>query len=172
MLPVRWCDRDRTPRCTHRVATVALTRSALARAAGVAPSAVRSYERAGVLPEPARTAKGYRVYGPDDVERLRFVRRAQELGFTLGEITGLLALAVSAGDPCEDVRAQAEAHRDDVAAKVRDLERIRDTLDGLVAACHDHAPTAPCPILDALRHDDGPVHTDSTDDDPTDQPSP
>ena len=135
---------------------MALTRSALARAAGVAPSAVRYYERAGVLPEPARTAKGYRVYGPDDVDRLRFVRRAQELGFSLGEIAGLLDLAVSEGDPCDDVRARAEAHRADVAAKVRDLERIRDTLDGLIAACHDHAPTDSCPILDALRHDDDP----------------
>ena len=133
---------------------MALTRSALARSAGVTPSAVRYYERAGVLPEPARTAKGYRVYGPADVERLRFVRRAQELGFTLDEITGLLALAVSEDDPCDDVRARAEAHRADVAAKVRDLERIRDTLDGLIAACHDHAPTDSCPILDALRHDD------------------
>jgi MerR family mercuric resistance operon transcriptional regulator len=135
---------------------VALTRSALARAAGVAPSAVRYYERAGVLPEPARTAKGYRAYGPGDVERLRFVRRAQELGFSLGEIAGLLDLAVSEGDPCDDVRARAEAHHADVAAKVRDLERIRDTLDGLIAACRDHAPTDPCPILDALRHDDDP----------------
>ncbi|MDT7858096.1 MerR family DNA-binding protein [Rubrivirga sp. S365] len=145
---------------------MALTRSALARAVGVAPSAVRYYERVGVLPEPARTAKGYRVYGPEDVDRLRFVRRAQDLGFTLAETTGLLDLAVSAGDPCDGVRARAEAHRDDVAAKVRDLERIRETLDTLIAACHDHAPTAPCPILDALRHDD-----DSTDDHPTDQRS-
>lgn len=133
---------------------MSFTRSALARSAGVTPSAVRYYERVGILPEPARTAKGYRVYGPADVERLRFVRRAQELGFSLDEIAGLLALAVAPGDPCDDVRAQAAAHRADVADKIRDLERIRDTLDGLIAACRDHAPTDPCPILDALRHDD------------------
>lgn len=133
---------------------MSFTRSALARSAGVTPSAVRYYERVGILPEPTRTPKGYRVYGPDDVERLRFVRRAQELGFSLDEIAGLLALAVAPGDPCDDVRARAQAHRDDVADKIRDLERIRVTLDGLIAACRDHAPTDPCPILDALRHDD------------------
>ncbi|PAP76349.1 heavy metal-responsive transcriptional regulator [Rubrivirga marina] len=133
---------------------MSLTRIALARSAGVTPSAVRYYERVGILPEPARTAKGYRVYGPADVERLRFVHRAQELGFSLDEIAGLLALAVAPGDPCDDVRAQAEAHRADVADKIHYLERIRDTLDGLIAACRDHASTDPCPILDALRHND------------------
>jgi len=130
-----------------------MTTGELARRAGVKPSTVRYYERAGVLPEPARTAAGYRVYTAEDVERLRFVQRAQALGFTLAEITGLLALAVSEVD-CDAVRVRAEAHRADVEAKLRDLERVRGALDVLIAACHDRRATAPCPILDALRHDD------------------
>ncbi len=131
-----------------------MTRSELARRAGVKPSAVRYYERVGVLPEAARTAAGYRVYTTEDVERLRFVQRAQALGFTLAEITDLLALAVTEAD-CDAVRARAQAHRADVEAKLRDLARVRDALDGLIAACHARLPTAACPILDALRHDDG-----------------
>lgn len=131
-----------------------MTRSELARRAGVKPSAVRYYERVGVLPEAARTAAGYRVYTTEDVERLRFVQRAQALGFTLAEITDLLALAVTEAD-CDAVRARAQAHRADVEAKLRDLARVRDALDGLIAACHARLPTAACAILDALRHDDG-----------------
>lgn len=133
---------------------MAMTRSELARRAGVKPSALRYYERAGVLPEPARTAAGYRVYTAADVERIRFVQRAQTLGFTLAEIAGLLALTVSGAD-CDAVCARAEAHRADVEAKLRDLARIRDVLDGLITACHHRRPTADCPLLDALRHDDG-----------------
>lgn len=131
-----------------------MTKSELARQAGVKPSTVRYYERIGVLPEPSRTAAGYRVYTAEDVERLRFVQRAQALGFTLAEITDLLGLAVSEAD-CDAVRARAEAHRADVEAKLRDLERVRDALDGLIAACRARRETAACPILDALRHDDG-----------------
>lgn len=136
------------------MAAMAMTTSELARRAGVKPSTVRYYERAGVLPEPARTAAGYRVYTAQEIERLRFVQRAQALGFTLAEITDLLGLAVSDAD-CDAVRARAEAHRADVEAKLRDLERVREALDGLIAACHDRRATAVCPILDALRHDDG-----------------
>ncbi|ARA93873.1 MAG: MerR family transcriptional regulator [Bacteroidetes bacterium] len=131
-----------------------MTRSELARRAGVNPSTVRYYERVGVLPEPARTAAGYRVYTGEDVERLRFIQRAQALGFTLAEIADLLGLAVSGAD-CDAVRARAEVHRADVVAKIRDLERVRAALDDLIAACQDRRPTATCPILDALRHGAG-----------------
>ncbi len=128
-----------------------MTRSELARRAGVNPSTVRYYERVGVLPEPPRTAAGYRIYTEEDAERLRFVQRAQTLGFTLAEISDLLTLSVSGAD-CEAVRARAEAHRADVEARLRDLERVRSVLDDLIAACSDRRSTAVCPILDALRH--------------------
>lgn len=134
------------------MAAMAMTRSEVARRAGVKPSAVRYYERTGVLPEPARTAAGYRIYTAEAVERLRFVRRAQALGFTLAEITDLLGLSATGAD-CDAVRARAEAHRSDVEAKLRDLARVYDALEGLVAACRARRPTAACPILDALRHD-------------------
>lgn len=131
--------------------TPTMTRSEVAEAVGVSADTVLYYEQRGLLPKPRRSARGYRLYTPDFAERLRFVKRAQELGFTLTEIGELLDLRVDPETDCGDVRAHATAKLADVEAKIRDLERIRDALGTLALACRGKGPTSACPILEAMQ---------------------
>lgn len=121
----------------------------LARAAGVAVDTVRYYERIGLLPPARRTEAGYRVYDNDDLRQLRFIRRAQGLGFSLEEIGRLLALLGENGDRAE-VRALAQARLDEIEEKLRELVGKRAILHRLVEACHGHGSIADCPIIDAV----------------------
>lgn len=129
----------------------ALTIGALAAAADVGVETVRFYERRGLLPRPPRTSSGYRQYPPDTVERLRFIRRAQGLGFTLEEIGELLELRVDEVAACGPVEAGARAKIRQVEEKMAELQRIRDALGRLVAACQAREPTSECPILEELE---------------------
>jgi MerR family copper efflux transcriptional regulator len=127
-----------------------LTIGKLAAQAGVAVDTVRYYERNGLLPEPPRRASGYRIYPAAAVKRLRFIRRAKTLGFTLAEIGELLALAA----PRADVRKVKHAAQTKLVLlddKIADLERIRASLRQLVAHCPGHGDSADCPILNALN---------------------
>jgi MerR family copper efflux transcriptional regulator len=120
----------------------------LASLAGVGIDTVRSYERSGLLEPAARSPSGYRHYGDDELRQLRFIRRAQRLGFTLSEIQELLAVSRKSG-----VRAVRAAARDklvDVQMRIAELTRVRDALAGLVEACPGHGAVARCPILRAL----------------------
>ncbi len=128
-----------------------LTRGQLARAVGVGIETIRFYEREGLLPDPPRRRSGYRQYPPESVARVRFIRRAKELGFTLSEINDLLELRVDPEKSCADVRAAAKAKMADVEAKMDDLERIKSALARLARACRGKGPTSECPILDALE---------------------
>lgn len=128
-----------------------MTRGQVAEAADVTSETVRYYEERGLIPPPRRSPSGYRIYGPPYVERIRFVKRAQELGFTLAEIGELLDLRVDPETDCGDVRAHATAKLSDVEAKIRDLERIRDALGPLTLACRGEGPTSACPILEAMQ---------------------
>jgi Hg(II)-responsive transcriptional regulator len=127
-----------------------LTIGQVARRAGVGVETVRFYERQGLLEEPARKASGYRQYDEEVVARLRFIRRAKELGFSLREISGLLALRHDPTATRADVRRRAEAKIADIEAKVRDLQRMRDALLQLTATCRGHGSVGTCPILEAL----------------------
>jgi MerR family mercuric resistance operon transcriptional regulator len=127
-----------------------LTIGQVARRAEVGVETVRFYERQGLLEEPARKESGYRQYTEDVVARLRFIRRAKELGFTLKEIVELLALRLDPDTSCAEVRGRAKAKIDDIDAKIRDLQRMRQALDKLVASCRGRGPISACPILDAL----------------------
>src|SRR5512141_160874 len=100
----------------------------LASELGVSAQAVRFYERAGLLREPARTLSGYRQYGPDDLKRLRFIRQAKELGFTLNEIGSMIRMHDAGQAPCSEVIAIAERHLADVEDEIRRLERFRHQL--------------------------------------------
>lgn len=131
-----------------------LTIGAVARRAGVGVETVRFYERQGLLEEPQRRASGYRQYGEEDVAVLRFIRRAKELGFTLKEIKGLLALRLDASATRAEVREQARTKVADIEARIADLQRMRDALQGLITQCHGDGPTAGCPILAALQGPD------------------
>lgn len=127
-----------------------LTIGKAARAAGVGVETVRFYEREGLLDRPARRESGYREYGEGVVARLRFIRRAKELGFTLREIRDLLALSGAPEATRADVRARAEAKVADIEGRVRDLLRIKAALAALTARCHGDGPLEGCPILEAL----------------------
>jgi len=120
----------------------------LAKQAGVRIDTVRYYEKNGLLKPSTRLASGYRRYGQTEVARLRFIRRAQALGFTLKEVRDLLAL--SAQKDVMRVKKSAQAKLDDVNERIASLERIRDGLSTLIAACPGHGRAADCPILNAL----------------------
>ena len=130
--------------------TKSLTISHLARQAGVNLETVRYYERRGLLPRPPRSAAGYRLFPAEAARRLRFIRRAQELGFSLTEIGDLLLLRVSRGTTSRDIRARANAKIADIAAKIKSLESMKKTLRKLTTVCDGCAPLAECPILDSL----------------------
>lgn len=125
----------------------------LARDAGVPIDTVRYYERNGLLPPPPRRVSGYRDYPPDAVPRLRFIRRAKAIGFTLSEIRELLTLSERRSDDMADVKILAAAKLVQVDLKLADLARIRDGLDALVSAGPGSGAHVDCPILGALsRH--------------------
>ena len=128
----------------------ALTSGKLAKAAGINTETLRYYERRGLLPEPPRRDSGYRLYPPESVERLRFIKRAQSLGFTLEEIGRLLALRISHTATAKDVRDEAEEKIAQIEAKIAALTDMRTALTHLVEQCHGEGPTSDCPILDAL----------------------
>jgi Hg(II)-responsive transcriptional regulator len=126
----------------------------VAKRSGVGIETVRFYERHGLLDEPERRESGYRQYGGDDVAVLRFIRRAKRLGFTLKEIKALFALRLDGSATRSDVRAQATAKIADIGSKIRDLQRMREALSVLTAACHGNGPATGCPILESLNNPD------------------
>lgn len=128
-----------------------MTRSEVAEQSGVGRETVRYYEERGLIPTPRRSASGYRLYNEDDVRRLRFIGRAQELGFTLKEIKELLALRTGPEASCSDVKGRAERKIRDVREKIRDLQRIERALTILSDACSGEGPTSTCPILEAMQ---------------------
>ena len=119
----------------------------VARRADVNVETVRFYERQGLLPEPPRTPSGYRQYDEEHVRRIRFIKRAQGLGFTLREIADLLALKVEPGAKSRDVKALAAQKIAEIDVKIHDLTRIKATLETLHAACDGEVPIHDCPIL-------------------------
>lgn len=127
-----------------------MTIGEVAKAAEIGVETVRFYEREGLIAEPPRRRSGYRQYPPDTVRRLRFIRRAKELGFTLTEIGELLELRVDPTKSCADVRTLARAKMADIEAKMLDLARIQAALAELVRTCRGKGATSDCPILDAL----------------------
>jgi MerR family transcriptional regulator, copper efflux regulator len=122
----------------------------LAKQAGVGVETVRFYEREGLLDEPARRASGYRQFTPDAVSRLRFIRRAKDLGFSLREIKELIALTGDPGATRAELRRRATDKIVDIEERVRDLRRIQEALRSLTEACDGHGPLRGCPIFEAL----------------------
>ena len=128
-----------------------MTIGQMARSAGASVETIRFYEREGLLEHPARSASGYRNYPPEAVARLRMIRQAKALGFSLNEIKELLALRVAPGKSCSDVRARAERKIADIDQRIAALKRMKAALARLAAACAGHGPTSECPILEALE---------------------
>jgi Hg(II)-responsive transcriptional regulator len=123
----------------------------LARQAGVHLETVRYYERRGLLSQPPRSRSGYRQYPLETVRRVRFIKRAQSLGFTLEEIEDLLALRVQHRRGCGAVEQEARGVLTRVESRIAELERMRNVLTKLVVACRERRATEECPILDALE---------------------
>ena len=122
----------------------------LAQQAGVAIDTVRYYERQGLLPPPQRRASGYRQYDNQDISRLRFIRRAKDLGFTLQEIQELQQLSGSRNADRAEVRALAQRRLADIEHKLRELEAMRVALGKLVGHCSGHGSLDDCPIIETL----------------------
>ena len=121
----------------------------LSRHTGVNIETIRYYERTGLMRKPARTAGGYRTYAPVDAQRLLFIRRTRDLGFSLDEVRRLLSLADQKSRSCRSVHALAVQHLADIRVKIADLRRMEKVLVEMVAACAEG--TLPqCPLLEAL----------------------
>lgn len=130
--------------------TASLNIGEVARRAGVNLDTVRYYERRGLVPKPARSASGYRKFPPDLVQRFRFIKHAQALGFTLAEIEELLALRVQPNSACAAVHVQAEAKIAAIDEKVRSLQAMKKALRKLTSTCPGRGIVSECPILEAL----------------------
>ncbi len=122
----------------------------LAKMAGVHVQTVRYYERRNLLQPTARKASGYRMYGDDALKRLRFIKNAQALGFTLREVNELLNLRVSSVARCGTMQVKAQAKLRQVEAKTRDLLALSRALKRLIRSCLAGQPTEHCPILQTL----------------------
>ncbi len=122
----------------------------VARLAGVGVETVRFYEREGVIEKPPRRLSGYREYSSAAVSRIRFIKKAKQLGFSLKEVKELLDLRVDPSTTCGEVRSRANAKLEDIRQKIGELKRIEAALEKLVAACKGKGPIGECPILDAL----------------------
>jgi Cu(I)-responsive transcriptional regulator len=122
-----------------------------AKATGVSAKMIRHYESVGLLPEARRTEAGYRQYADKELGTLRFIRSARDLGFSIEQIRALLGLWQDQRRPSREVKALAQAHIDQLEAKLRDMQAMKATLEHLVHCCHgDDRPD--CPIIDRLAH--------------------
>jgi MerR family transcriptional regulator, copper efflux regulator len=121
---------------------------------GVNLQTIRYYEREGLLPAPPRLSSGYRLFTEDTVRRVRFIKRAQELGFTLAEIRDLLTLRVDESRSSSEVRSVAEAKIADIDRKIRSLGAMKQALTHLTDRCSGHGPASECPILESIDSDE------------------
>lgn len=123
----------------------------LAAAAKVNVETIRYYQRIGLISEPKKPQQGFRKYQRKVLDKIKFIKRAQQLGFSLLEITDLFEL----GDGhCNDVRKRAEKKRDKIDKQIKDLQTLHTTLDQLIHACHSGRGNQKCPIVETLLHND------------------
>ena len=135
-----------------------LKSSALADRSGVNLQTVRYYEREGLLPAPPRLKSGYRIFPETSVQRVHFIKRAQELGFSLSEVRELLSIQIDAAKECADVQRLAKAKIMDIEKRIRTLQSMKRVLANLTEACPGRGPLSECPILESIeatgdRHD-------------------
>ncbi|MEO6847302.1 MAG: MerR family DNA-binding protein [Chthoniobacterales bacterium] len=133
------------------MADISLTTGRLAALAGINIETVRFYERSGLISKPKRTASNYRQYPQSDVARLRFIKRAQELGFSLKEIAELLSLRAVPSRSRARVKRLSEKKLEIIDQKISDLRRMRKSLASISDACDGRGSVADCPIINALE---------------------
>lgn len=125
----------------------------LSKESGIAIETIRYYERIGVLAPVARKTSGYRVYDNESYKVLRFLKHAQELGFSLAEIKDLLRLRANKQSRCEDVQGKAEKHLRDVEDKIKKLQSIQAVLSKLIRQCRSKKTSESCPILECFEEE-------------------
>ena len=130
-----------------------LTLGRLVKQVGIGIETVRFYERQGLIKPPPRTDSNYRIYPEDEVARLRFIKRAKNLGFTLSEIKDLLFIRHDPHATKADIKNRTLDKLEDVKQKISDLTRIKMALEHLASSCDGHGPLEECPILEALDSD-------------------
>lgn len=128
-----------------------LTIGKTALASGVKVETIRFYERRGLIPQPPKPRDGYRLYTPETIERIRFIRKAQEIGFSLREIEELLSLRAHPDADCADMRERAAAKIAEVNRKIAELKRVRVALEKVKASCPGRGALSACTILEALQ---------------------
>ncbi len=128
-----------------------LTTGQVAKHAKVNVETIRYYERRGLIPEPPRRESGYRQYSTKTVDRIRFIKHAQELGFSLKEIQELLSLRLDPSTPAIEVRKKTEAKVRDIEEKIDALQKIKHSLLHLIGQCDGHGTVDDCPIIEALE---------------------
>lgn len=119
--------------------------------ANVNKETVRYYEKRGLIPKPDRRRSGYRIFTKRHIKQIKFIKRAQELGFTLNEIKELLELRMDENSYCSEIKQEAQEKYQDVLEKIEDLQRIKTTLVDLIDSCDGEGPKGDCPILEALE---------------------
>ena len=124
-----------------------LTIGFLAKAAEVNIETIRYYQRIGLITEPEKPGQGYRIYPQETLKRIKFIKRAQQLGFSLQEIDDLILLGEG---NCNDVRLQAEQKRTQIDNQIRDLQKLRNTLSHLIDACNSNSDASQCAIVETL----------------------
>ena len=136
-----------------KMAQTPITIGRLAKAAEVNVETIRYYQRVGLITEPVKPLEGFRVYPDETIKRIRFIKRAQKLGFSLQDIAHLLEL----GDGhCDDVREQAEQKLEQIEMQINDLESMRATLKKLISECSAGNESGCCPIVQSLTEKDVP----------------
>lgn len=123
----------------------------VAKQTNVTVETVRFYEKQGLIAAPQRSNSGYRQYPPETVKRVRFIQHAKEVGFTLKDIGELLALRREPGTSCADIKLRATQKIEAVDQKIRDLQRIRDSLARMIMKCSGRGGLSECPILEELE---------------------
>lgn len=129
-----------------------VTIGGLSTATGVKIETIRYYERAGLISPPLRTGGNYRSYAPEDVARLRFIKRTRDLGFRLEEVRALLDISVQQDRDCCGIDALATEHLAEVDRKIADLTSLRQQLSSMIASCRG-GTVGDCQILEAFQHE-------------------
>lgn len=129
----------------------AMTIGKVAKAAGVGVQTIRFYESKGLLDPPPRRSSGYRMYSPEAVARLDFIRRTKALGFSLREIRELLDIGIDPSATCGDVKALASVKIEDIEAKIRSLQQIKKSLRKVMASCDGDGPLRECCAVNVME---------------------
>jgi len=127
-----------------------LTIGEVAKRSGVGIETIRFYERKGLIDDPPRRLSGYRQYPEETIDRLRFIRKAKELGFTLNEVNDLLAISTDASASCSDVKERTEIKIESIERKIKALSKMKKALKALASSCEGQGSVRKCPIIKAL----------------------